>query len=197
MSYHLYTTDALVLGSSISGEGSKTLSLFTKELGLLTAFAQSVREERSKLRYGLQDFSHSEVALVRGREFWRVTHAALKENIFQRLSSSPEAALVAGRVCALLRRLLAGEEKNEPLFAAVSLGFSYLSAESRPEAALGAEIALVLRILYLLGYLAPRQEFDPLLTAPALWDESVISRALSFRSLAVSEINHSLKETQL
>lgn len=194
--YHKYHTDAFVLGSSPSGEGSKTVSLFTKEFGFLTAFAQSMREERSKLRYGLQDFSHSEVGLVRGREFWRVTHASLKENVFRELSSL-EAARVARRVCVLLRRLLAGEEKNEPLFIIVLEGLLFLRTQENSAAISGIEIALVLRILYLLGYLAPRGEFDPLLSAPALWDESVIARALSFRTLAVSEINHSLRETQL
>lgn len=195
--YHKYHTDALVLGSSPFGEGSKTLSLFTRELGLLTAFAQSVREERSKLRYGLQDFMRSEVAVVRGREFWRVTHVASKENVLQTLSHSPEASRVVGRVCALLRRLLTGEEKNEPLFVAVCEGVRFMATQRHPAGIAGAEIVLVLRILYLLGYLAPRGEFSPFLSDFALWDESVISRALSFRSIAIAEINHSLRQSQL
>lgn len=197
MSYHKYHTDAFVLGSSPFGEGSKTLSLFTRELGLLSAFAQSVREERSRLRYGLQDFMHSEVVVVRGREFWRVTHAVSKENVLQTLSHSPEAARVVWRVFALLRRLLTGEEKNEPLFVTVCEGVRFMATQCHPAAISGAEIVLVLRILYLLGYLAPRGEFDPFLSAPALWDESVISRVLSFRSLAITEINHSLRQSQL
>lgn len=195
--YHKYHTDAFVLGSSPFGEGSKTLSLFTRELGLLAAFAQSVREERSKLRYGLQDFSHSEVVVVRGREFWRVTHAVSKENVLQTLSHSPEAARTLGRVFALLRRLLTGEEKNEPLFVAVCEGVRFMAAQHNPAKISGVEIVLVLRILYLLGYLAPRGEFDPFLLEFALWDESVISRALSFRAIAIAEINHSLQQSQL
>lgn len=195
--YHLYHTDALVLGGAQRGEGSKTISLFTKEFGLLTAMAQSVREERSKLRYGLQDFSYSEVALVRGKEFWRVTHASLKENIVQELGGSSGASRMVGRVFALLRRLLAGEERNEPLFIAVLEGLQFMGKRNDQTAVSGVEIVLVLRILYLLGYLAPRGEFDLFLSPSSLWNESIISNALLFRTLAILEINQSLRETQL
>ncbi len=195
--YHLYHTDALVLSSAPSGEGSKMISLFTKEFGFLTASAQSVREERSKLRYGLQDFSYSEMALVRGKEFWRITHVVLKENLLQELLGSREAQRMIGRIFALLHRLLAGEEKNEPLFIAVLEGLQFMQTKQVSATVDGVEIVLVLRILYLLGYLAPRGEFDPFLSQSALWDESIISNALLFRTLAISEINHSLQQTQL
>ena len=41
--YHLYHTGAVVVGSSPSGEASKTILLFTRELGLVSARAQGVR----------------------------------------------------------------------------------------------------------------------------------------------------------
>ncbi len=221
--YHLYYTDAIVLGAAPSGEGSKTISLFTRELGLITATAQSVREERSKLRYGLQDFSYSHITLVRGKEYWRITGAECVEHL---LSGSLEPERMIGRVCRLLRRLLAGEEKNEPLFCAVLEGLQFVKASSvppflkevadRPEdlnpspnqnsvlplekgesRVAAVEIVLVLRILHLLGYLAPRNEFDPFLSHAGLWDDDVVSKALLFRTLAISEINNSLKESQL
>jgi len=195
--YHLYHTPALVLGSVPRGEGSKLVSLFTRELGLLTAAAQSAREERSKLRYGLQDFSYTEVTLVRGKEFWRLTRAECTLNVAKELCASPAAARMVGRVCALLRRLLAGEERNEPLFDALGAGFRFIVGKPDAQSVEGTEIVLVLRILYFLGYLAPRGEFDPFLTHAVLWDESVISKALLFRTLAISEINESLKASQL
>ena len=231
MSYHLYHTDALVLGSAPSGEGSKLIVLFTRDLGLITASAQSVREERSKLRYGLQDFSYSDVTLVRGKEFWRLTNAALYENMLDQ-GEERKAVQMVSRISKLLRRLLAGEEKNEPLFVSVLEGLQFVktmrTTESMPcpavasreggrkyeqeahttpsiplliqggeDALAGVEIVLVLRILHLLGYLAPRNEFNPFLTHADMWDEEVVSKALLFRSLAISEINNSLKESQL
>ena len=248
MSYHLYHTPAFVLGSAPRGEGSKLVSLFTRELGFLTAIAQSAREERSKLRYGLQDFSYSDITLVRGKEFWRLTRAECVENVFEELQGSKEAVRMLGRIFSLLRRLLAGEERNEPLFVAVLEGVQFIKSDYSPfvkgsgesasrgilnptdfvqersdwlqnrsaldlswppvhqnepppfkkeEQIAGVEIVLVLRILYFLGYLAPRNEFDPFLSHANLWDESVISKALLFRTVAISEINNSLKESQL
>ena len=195
--YHLYHTPAFVLGSVLRGVGSKLVSLFTRELGFLTAIAQSAREERSKLRYGLQDSSCSDITLVRGKEFWRLTRAECILNVASELRDSPEAARMVGRICALLRRLLAGEEKNEPLFNALAEGFRFVIGKPSKQSVEGTEIVLVLRVLYFLGYLAPRGEFDPFLSHTNLWDESVISKALLFRTLAVSEINNSLRETQL
>lgn len=195
--YHLYHTDAFVLGGAPFGEGSKIISLFTRELGFLSASAKSVREERSKLRYGLQDFSYSDITLVRGKEFWRLTNAELRHQIMDEQNYSQEKAKMVGRICALLRRLLVGEEKNEPLFIAVLLGFRFLKDATTKDLLEGAEIILVLRILYFLGYLAPRGEFDPFLSHADLWGEAVISTALLCRTLAISEINNSLKETQL
>ena len=102
-----------------------------------------------------------------------------------------------GRIFALLRRLLAGEEKNEPLFLSIVEGLRFVAESGNKQSIEGVEIVLVLRILYFLGYLAPRGEFDSFLTHAELWDGAVISKALLFRALAISEINHSLQQTQL
>lgn len=195
--YHLYHTPALVLGSTPQGEGSNLITLFTRELGLIRATATSVREERSKLRYGLQDFSYSEVTLVRGREFWRLTNATLIAALARGEINASDISRMTGRICALLRRLLAGEEKNEPLFLSVVDGLRFAATRSDQQSLEGTEIILALRILYFLGYLAPRNEFAPLLCPADLWDDGVISRALLFRALAVSDINESLRQTQL
>lgn len=233
--YHLYHTEALVLGGEPQGEGSKRFALFTRELGFLSTVATSVREERSKLRYGLQDFSLSELSLVRGRELWRVTNATLVENLYTAFRSTPDAVRMFSRVFRLLRRLVVGEEKNERLFDAVREASSFLKAGNSPfskgsgeSASRGilnppppafdfsanqkrgtpplrkekseiadVEIILVLRILSLLGYLAPRGEFGTVLSDISLWNNSLLSEARSFRSLALSEINNSLKATQL
>ena len=124
--YHLYHTPAFVLGSEPFGEGSKRFTLFTRELGLISGNATSVREERSKLRYALQDFSYSDITLVRGKDSWRLTSAVLIENIYNVFRNTPEVAALFGRVFRLLQRLLAGEEKNEKLFDAVMEGFNFL-----------------------------------------------------------------------
>lgn len=195
--YHLYHTEALVLGGEPSGEGSRRLTLFTRELGLLSAVATSVREERSKLRYGLQDFSYTMVSLVRGRAEWRVTNAALAANLAVSFRDFSEARELLARIAKLLRRLLTGEEKNEPLFRAVYEPFAYLEQNRNPACVAQIEVVLVLRILSLLGYLAPRKEFEVFLTEPLSWSTELFGSATHLRALALSEINRSLRETQL
>ena len=195
--YHLYNTPALVLCSEPFGEGSKHFTLFTRELGLVRATATSVREERSKLRYGLQDFSYSEVTLVRGKEFWRLTRAESLFSAAAELRGHTPKLRMFGRIFKLLERLLAGEEKNEPLFAAVLESIRFVSGISDAKLVEGVEVILVLRILYLLGYLAPRAEFGSFLRDSSRWDEHIIADALLCKSIAVFEINESLRQTQL
>jgi hypothetical protein len=72
-----------------------------------------------------------------------------------------------------------------------------MRAQSNPDTVSGVEIVLVLRILYHLGYLAPRGEFSQFLTESILWDEPLVRSALLLRALAISEINQSLKASQL
>lgn len=194
--HHLYHTDAIVLGSEPFGEGHKLISLFTRELGLIVASAQSVREERSKLRYGLQDFSYSKVTLVRGKEFWRLTGAELMQNVsFDAMRSDAQKML--GRIFKLLSRLLPPEECNTALFEALRDGMRFAREASSKPLVDGTEIVLVLRILYLLGYLAPREEFNPFLAECTKWGADVLSAAATYRSLALAEINHSLQQSQL
>lgn len=196
--YHLYHTSAFVLGGAPSGEGNRILALFTRELGMILALARSVREERSKLRYGLQDFSFSEITLVRGRDSWRVTNATLIENFRATFRAPPKTVLMFARVFRLLRRLLVGEEKNDRLFDAVRDALMFLKDRgTQPVSLENGEIVLVLRILYLLGYLAPRGQFGAVLSDISLWNDSLLSEARSFRSLAVADINNSLRESQL
>ncbi len=195
--YHLYHTEALVLGGEPSGEGSRRLTLFTRELGLLSAVATSVREERSKLRYGLQDFSSSHITLVRGRDSWRITNAALILHLAVAFRDFLEARELFARVAKLLRRLLHGEGKNESLFRAVSDSFAYLEQHRHPALVAQIELVLVLRILYLLGYLAPRKEFEVFLAEPLSWNDELFGEVSPLRALALREINQSLRETQL
>jgi len=72
MSYATYTTEALVCGSRNNNTSDRAYLLFTEEVGMIWASARSVREERSKQRYALQDFSLIRVSLVKGKSGWRI-----------------------------------------------------------------------------------------------------------------------------
>jgi recombinational DNA repair protein (RecF pathway) len=132
MSYSVYSTRGFILGSAPSGEASKVYSIYTEDFGLVRARAQNVRSLSSKLRYNLDDFALCAVALVRGKEFWRLTGA-------EKEALDPSKAPARARVLNLLKRLVQGEEPNPELFAALKgLARAALSETDALAAALGA-----------------------------------------------------------
>lgn len=133
MSYHIYTTKGLVLSARPVREADRTYAILTRDLGLVKASATGVRKEGSKLRGALEPFVISQVSLVRGKEYWRITAA-------EALRPVPAKASL-GRPLALLERLVAGEAAHPELFDAVE---RHLDAE---------ETTLVAHILHQLGYL--------------------------------------------
>ncbi len=195
--YHLYHTPALVLGSAPTGEASRTILLFTRELGLVSARAQGVRLARSKLRYHLTDFSYIDAWLVRGREVWRLANAVSRANFFSALSERPPARLCLGRAVLLLRRLLPPEEKHEKLFdAVVSCAALLQSRACVSEELRDIEILLALRILFHLGYLGEPREFLDV-AASSRFGAADISLVAPLRRRLVSIINSSLRVSGL
>jgi DNA repair protein RecO (recombination protein O) len=197
--YTIYSTKGIILGNSARGEASRLLSIFTEELGHIYAYAQGIREEKSKLRGALQNYSYSKIELVRGKIGWRVTNA---ECIHIYLSSHAQKKEVSAletiaRISTLLKRLLQGEEKNEALFSDVAHGFTLLSSSSVPETYMQAlEVALVVRILHHLGYWG-----DPSLIPAFLYkdfeDNMFLEEVERIKPIAIRQINKALQETQL
>lgn len=115
MSYVTYTTEALVCGSFERNTSDKSFMLFTREAGMLFATARSVREEVSKQRQALQDFSRIRVSLIKGKTGWRVGSVESLQNDFSAASGRE----VRGSVVAyyrLLRRFIKGEEPFTDLY---------------------------------------------------------------------------------
>ncbi|MDP2593416.1 MAG: DNA repair protein RecO [bacterium] len=197
--YRIYQTASFILEGSDFGEANKLISLYTKDFGLVKGFARSVRKTESKLRFHLQDFAFSEVSLVKGRDFWRLTGAKTYE-FSKAVVVSLEERKIWARVSRLLSRLLAGEEKNEELFSVLSHGFEFLAGGNLgtkdKQTIFNFEAVLVLRILSSLGYLAERKEFCELTVSP-FFSEEILSHAEKVRGVAVAEINRSLRESQM
>lgn len=149
MSYATYTTEALVCGTWAKNTSDKSYLLFTRDAGMLYADARSVREEKSKQRYGLQDFSRIKVSLVKGKAGWRIGSVEAIENYYQ--SASDKAA--RGSVVSMfrfLRRFFKGEEAAPGLFDYLvpALGVLSGSVRSRDD----IQELVELRILSELGY---------------------------------------------
>lgn len=197
MSYHIYKTEGFVLDSVNTGEAHRYISLLTKELGLVKAHARSVREERSKLRYSLQNFSYSSFSLVRGREIWRIVGAHEYYNIYTELAPERQKQIIINRLFSLLRRLLHGEGKNDYLFSSLVSGFNFLKqTQLENDALINSECILVLRILYALGYVGEYKKFEALIRTSEFSADNLPTIA-PLRNIAIVEINRALRESQL
>ena len=149
MSYHIYTTNGIVLSSRPAREADRIYNILTREFGLIRATALGVRKEKSKLRGSLEPFILSRISLVRGKEYWRVTSV-------ESLRSIPALPAIA-RPLVLLEKLIQGEAPNPELFDAVEGSLKnttiYHSEGDKENDGEMFEVKLVSRILFHLGYL--------------------------------------------
>lgn len=187
--HHIYHTETFVVRSAPVGEDSKTLFLYTKELGLVRARAQGVRKLTSKLRYILQDGAHAQVDLVRGKEIWRIGSAAPFDHVHM---ETKESIATRTRVHALLVRLCAGEEANEDIFSALTRMEDLLLRVNKKEEYRTVELISVMRILTALGYLAQDNN---------LTDEdsfvSAVASDVARQHRMIQTINSALQASQL
>ncbi len=191
MAYKAYITEALVCGSEDRLTSDRSLHLFAREAGMLRANVKSVREERSKQRYALQDFSYARITLVRGKSGWRVAGAEAIENFYLRAETREARAFVI-RVCSLLRRVVRGESPHTRIFDDVTyaLGASWGNdIDSR-------EPILTLRILNELGYISPHPAYNHFL-APEKFQNIELVLAGEARTQTKQAIEKALVESQL
>lgn len=189
--YQKYHTDALVLGSRESGEADRVFTLFTKDFGLVRARASSVRREGSRMRYALQNYSRAHVSLVRGKRGWRMAGASAVKIA----TGKAENIGTFARIAELTTRLLAGEEQNHYLFAALAEAHDALMQETCPARAT-IEIVCVARILYALGYISAEAHATALFTHTAYADE-FLREAETMKDKLLSSINKAISETHL
>jgi DNA repair protein RecO len=192
--HHIHHTEGIILDSKNFGETGKYYALFTRDLGMIYASAQGVRKLSSKLRFILQDYSYVKVDLVRGKDFWRIT-SAQKTNALEKITKNTGTFLVFANISRLLKRLLAGEDPNEALFADFLKGLLVLE-KSKDQALLESiEAIIVLRILNNLGYIGENKEIETIIKSP--FEENLIFEVGKKRAKILSEINKALLETSL
>lgn len=191
--HHIYHTEGIILGSRNYGEAGKCFYIFTRELGMIYASAQGVRKMSSKLRFILQDFAYVKIDLVQGKDFWRVTSAS-KTNRLEGVLKNYGTYGVFSNIAKLLKRLLAGVEKNETLFDDLVSGLSILEKSEEGDLR-NIEAVIVLRILNNLGYIGGDEMLETIIKSP--FESEVIFEAAKNRTKILSEINKALKETHL
>ncbi len=153
MAYQTYTTEAIVCGTFNRNTADRSYLLFTREAGMLYAEAKSVREERSRQRMSLQDFSYVRVSLVKGKSSWKIGSIEPRENFFMNASDKAARGSVVA-ITKFLRRFYGGEEASPFLFDYFRLALATLSKEVTARVPL--EQIIMVRLLRELGYVDAR-----------------------------------------
>lgn len=185
---HKYATQGIVLARYASSEASSFITLLTPDFGMVRAKAQGVRKPGAKLAPALQTLASSDIALVKGREGWRLTGAILNTNWFAHLS--PKARSRVGRVAQLLVRLVP-EQLHEPLLYQVFTEFLQAMETLSEEEQDAAECIAALRILKALGL--DTEEIPE----GELFGQELLCAVKDDRSAIVSRINRGIAASGL
>lgn len=195
MSYHLYQTKGIILGSASVGESNRYYHIFTKDLGLVVAFAQGVRELKSKLKYHFQDFNYISFDLIRGKDTWRIT-SGREELGFEESFENKNKVKIIASINTFLKRFLHGEERNEELFDEIVSNFLFLSKETFDETMeKDFEILLVAKILDKLGYWGGNGETKKIIELPT--SIKTLELFSKNRTEFLKEVNRAIKESHL
>lgn len=191
MAYPTYITEALVCGSYDSKTADRSFLLFTKEAGMIYAHAKSVREERSKQRYALQECSHIRVTLIHGKSGWKIAGAESIKNLYS-LQETREARALLRNIIRLLRRVIHGETVYNEIFNDVV----DVCTRKGKYPAETLEHILSLRILHALGYVAPHPAYAKFLHCEMPY-EHVATYTQNEKKACQEAINHALVQSQL
>ncbi|MFM2374361.1 MAG: hypothetical protein RLZZ234_356 [Candidatus Parcubacteria bacterium] len=168
MAYKTYTSEAIVVESRERLGADRMVRLFTLEAGMIDARAQSVREEKSKMRYALQPFSRVRITVVRGKREWRLIGVECRHNVF--FNAHDRAARASLVKCMkLINRFVVGEEPHTELYDEVIRGMTHLEQDGRD---LAFQV-IAFRLLAHLGYMAPEGVLQE------IWQASSIPEAIA------------------
>ena len=113
----------LVLRGVNLGEADRLITIFTKEMGNVSAMVKSARSLKSKNMYSTQQFCYSSFILMsRGDKYW-VKEANLIES-FYGLRESIEALSLAGYIVEVLSDVTVAEREDELLRLALNCLYS-------------------------------------------------------------------------
>ncbi|MEI6843524.1 MAG: recombination protein O N-terminal domain-containing protein [bacterium] len=194
MSYHIYTTNGIILKRTAFAEANVFLHILTEDLGLIVASAQSARLAKSKLSGGLQEYSLVTISCVKGKNGWKVTSVLGRKNIF--FNCPQYSQRILAQVGLVLLKMIPGVEPHRDIFETVSSGFEFLP--SVPEEKISFfEILIVLRILYHLGYVVSDDRTKTFLQNTSDWNDNLLDTISLQKKEVVGLINKAFEESQL
>jgi len=194
--HHKYHSAGFVLANFNSGEANKAYKIFTRELGLVIASAQSVRAPASKLRASLVDYSLGRFTFIQTRRGWRITDATTEKNLFFTFEENSK-LLLCSRFFSLLQKLLPDEEPNPELFDGFLNDMEFLNSNIfSTESFKNFECVIILKMLSSLGYLDKTGPWQPFIKTGKT-NMAILEGFSPLRKQAIKEINVSFKESQL
>ena len=105
-------TEAIVLRSIDYKDNDKLLTLFSPELGKITAGIKGVKKPKAKLAFSAQPFCFAEYVLAEKNGRYTVTAAYLHESFFE-LRSDVDAFYAACAAAEICRTLAQENERHE------------------------------------------------------------------------------------
>ncbi len=201
--YKIYNTEGIILGSGDIGEANKFIYIFSEQFGLISATAQSVRQIKSKLRFGLQKFTIANISLVRGRGVWRITNVEFKQNLYYEFRKNKDKLKTLISILVLIKKLLAGEKYNERLYKIIRRSISFLKKKdlSKEEISDFENIVLI-RVLHNLGYFDENKKIKGKIIYRKIiesssWNKKILQEIRDFNGEIIKDINNALYNTHL
>ncbi len=184
MSYAIYKTEALILRIVPHGEASLDVTFLTRDLGTITARAQSGRGAESKMRMQLTRYHHVVIDVVRGKNIWRLT--GITEMGHYHIFTDAQFLRAWHRMTLLAEHLIRGEDAHSELFDF----FIALAQNSDTRSNAGVEIFGVIHVLDMLGYWHGEK-------FPKLPTHEILDRCFEQKKDLVKMINESIGATQI
>ena len=194
MSYHIYTTDGIILRRTPFGEANILLHILTEDLGLIIASARSARLSSSKLRSALQEYAQVSVSCVKGKNGWKITNVVEKGSFFFEYEEYLHKTV--SQVASLLLKMIQGEAPHHEIFQIVKTGFDFLKSLSEKDI-LNFETLIVLRVLHQLGYVVIDSNTEIFLKDTVEWNNELLEKIRENKINIIETINRALKESHL
>lgn len=196
MSYHIYSTEGIILKRTPTGEANIFVHVLTRDLGLIIATAQSARLSTSKLSSALTEYSLVTISCIKGKRGWKITDARTLTHFYFSEETAHLTRTTFAQISFFLLKMIPGEEAHIEIFDIVRSGFEYLNitALSDPK---DFESVIVLRILYMLGYVIKNADTEMFLKEIITWNSDTLEEAKIRRQMLIYIINTGLNESHL
>ncbi len=194
MSYHIYTTEGIIIKRTVFGEANLLLYILTSDLGLIMASARSARLSVSKLRPSLQEGANITISCVKGKSGWKVTNASYIQNFY--FDNRNYVHKVIANIKSLLIKMIPGEFNNQSIFKITKEAFEAVSRID-DKVVVNFETIVVTRVLFELGYLAKDSLTEKYLVDYSDFSLEILNSAILENKMLISVINNSLKASQL